>query len=79
MVPDSLRKSLSSELIVGLRLEIDSSGRVARVVRLGEYAGTSRYLANLAEAAARNWSFTPALRDGQPVASQYEVQFRFVR
>jgi hypothetical protein len=42
-------------------------------------AGPSAYFAKKASDAAHQWKFSPARRDGQAVASAWNVRFEFIR
>ena len=61
--------------IVVLRLFIDSAGTVSRA-QIVRSLGTAFDEAALA--AVRQWSFEPALRDGEPVAAEFHVTINFV-
>lgn len=69
----ALRRNESGEVL--LRIEVDSSGLPA-VVEVVRSSG-SRTLDRAAVAAAREWRFRPALRDGQPVPGTVNVPIAF--
>lgn len=69
----ALRRGETGEVL--LRIEVDSGGRAA-AVDIVQGSG-SRELDRAALAAARNWRFRPALRDGQPVAGTVNVPIIF--
>ncbi len=58
-----------------IRVTVDPSGEVssAKVDSLGP----SKYFANLAVQAARQWKFKPAQVDGQAVSSVWVLRFQF--
>lgn len=59
---------------VSLALTVDADGHVSRVDVL---ASGGADLDEAAVFAARQWTFTPAMRDGKPVASRIRVPFHF--
>lgn len=69
----ALRRGETGEVL--LRIEVDSGGRAA-AVGIVQSSG-SRDLDRAALAAARNWRFRPALRDGWPVAGTVNVPITF--
>lgn len=69
----ALRRGETGEVL--LRIEVDDMGR-AVAVDIVQGSG-SRELDRAALAAARNWRFRPALRDGQPVAGTVNVPIIF--
>jgi TonB family protein len=76
-VPKSARNTVTGKIKVNVQVDVDSSGRVtsARLTR----SGPSRYFANLALKAAREWEFSPPELNGQPSASAWMLHFRFSR
>ncbi|MDR3721260.1 MAG: TonB family protein, partial [Candidatus Acidoferrales bacterium] len=62
---------------VGVRVRVDASGKVASADL--DSAGPSKYFANLAVKAARNWEFTPAKVDGQNAPSEWLLRFEFAQ
>lgn len=62
---------------VDVRVTAGSSGRVADAA-FAEH-GPSRYFADAAMKAARQWRFEPAKADGQPVESVWLLKFEFTR
>jgi TonB family protein len=74
-VPRSASSTIRGAVRVGVRVQADASGRV-RGESL-ESAGPSKYFANLAEKAARNWEFLPPMADGQATSSEWIVRFEF--
>lgn len=72
--PDQAKR-LSISGVVTIRFEIDAEGRITSMLATGGH----NLLRKAAEEAARNWRFSPAKRNGIPVSSSYEVNFRFTR
>lgn len=76
-VPDSARNTIQGTVRVGVRVQVDASGSV--VGTSIDSPGPSKYFANLANRAARRWTFTPAKVDGQDVSSEWILRFEFAR
>lgn len=74
-VPLSASRTIRGTVKVGVRVTVDPSGNVSNATF--NTPGASRYFANLALQAARDWRFKPALVDGQAVSSVWILQFRF--
>ena len=76
-VSQSARNTITGTIKVGVRVEVDPSGKVtaARLVS----PGPSKYFAGLAMKAAQHWEFSPPEVDGKPAASTWLLQFRFKR
>jgi TonB family protein len=74
--PGALR-SITGKIRIQVRVNVDKAGNVAEA-RL-KTPGPSKYFAARALEAARGWKFKPALENGQPVASQWIVQFTLTR
>lgn len=74
--PGALR-SITGKIRIQVKINVDKAGNVAEA-RL-KSPGPSRYFAARALEAARGWKFKPALENGQPVASQWIVQFTLSR
>jgi eukaryotic-like serine/threonine-protein kinase len=80
VLPDAPRSALDTiqgAVRVGVRVNVDASGRV--VAAELESAGPSKYFANLAVKAARNWEFAPAKVDGQSAPSEWVLRFEFAQ
>jgi len=76
-VPASARNSINGTVKVGVRVEVDSSGKVTAATL--KSPGPSKYFAALALKAAQAWEFSPPEADGKPTASAWLIQFRFKR
>jgi TonB family protein len=76
-VPQSAKNTITGTIKVGVRVEVDSSGKITSA-KLAP-AGPSQYFANLALRAAEQWQFSPAQVNGQPASSAWLLKFRFKR
>ncbi len=76
-VPQSAKNTITGTVKVGVRVEVDSSGKVSAAKLTSP--GPSKYFANLAVKAAQRWEFTPPAVDGQPAPSTWLLKFRFRR
>lgn len=76
-VPQSARDTISGRVRVSVRVQVDASGRVVNADL--DSAGPSKYFANLAIKAARQWEFTPAKVDGQSSPSDWVLRFEFAQ
>lgn len=76
-VSQSARNTISGTVKVGVRVEVDSSGKVTSAKLASP--GPSKYFAGRALKAAQRWEFSPPEVDGKPTASTWLVQFRFKR
>jgi TonB family protein len=74
-VPQSAKNTITGTVKVGVRVEVDSSGKVTSAKLASP--GPSKYFANLAVKAAQRWEFTPPAVDGQPAASTWLLKFHF--
>ena len=76
-VASSARRTIDGKIKVGVRVEVDPSGKVTEVKLISP--GPSKYFARLALEASREWKFTPPQVQGQAVASQWDLRFAFRR
>jgi TonB family protein len=76
-VPRSASSTIRGAVRVAVRAKVDASGKVTGESL--ESAGPSKYFANLAEKAARNWEFLPPMADGQATSSEWIVRFEFAQ
>jgi TonB family protein len=76
-VSKSARNTITGTVKVNVRIEVDASGKVANA-RLASKP-MSKYFDRLSLEAAERWEFTPAEKDGQPIASTWLLHFRFRR
>ncbi len=76
-VSQSARRTITGTVKVGVRVEVDSSGKVT-AAKLAS-PGPSKYFAGLSLQAAQSWEFSAPEVDGQATASTWLIQFRFKR
>ncbi|HEY6370647.1 MAG TPA: TonB family protein [Candidatus Sulfotelmatobacter sp.] len=76
-VSPSARNTITGTVKVGVRVEVDSSGKVTAAKLTSP--GPSKYFAGLALKAAQRWEFSAPMVDGKPTASTWTIQFRFKR
>ena len=80
VMPDPLpgaMRTIHGKVNVLVRVNVGPAGEVTDAGF--ESAGPSRYFAEVAMKAARQWKFTPALSNGQPIASVWTLHFVFTR
>jgi TonB family protein len=80
VMPDVSRgaqNSITGHVKVSVQVTVDAAGNVSQAKLVS--AGPSRYFAERALAAARQWKFTPAQVDGQASASEWLLRFQFGR
>jgi TonB family protein len=71
------RNTISGTIKVGVRVEVDESGKVTAAKLTNP--GPSKYFAALALKSAREWQFAPPELNGKPTPSSWALQFRFKR
>lgn len=76
-VPVSARRTIQGKVRVQVRVSVSPSGEISSATLASP--GPSRYFARLALDASRRWKFRPAEVDGQPVASQWLLEYKFGR
>jgi TonB family protein len=76
-VPQSASETIRGTVRVGVRVQVDASGKVVGADL--DSAGPSKYFANLALKAARGWEFTPTKVDGQKASSEWILRFDFAQ
>ena len=76
-LPPAIRNTVTSEVEVQIKIQVDDSGRVVRVAPVGSAGPASGALVRVSEEAARQWRFAPAMRGNQPVASEVVLTFRY--
>ena len=76
-VSRSARDTITGTLRVRVKLDVDSSGNVARATFIT--AGPSKYFARQAMQAAQQWKFTPAQVNGKAAPSTWTLNFGFRR
>jgi TonB family protein len=76
-VSRSARMTIHGKIKVGVRVNVNAAGGVSGATLV--VPGPSHYFANLALRASQQWKFKPAEVKGQPVASEWMLQFLFGR
>jgi eukaryotic-like serine/threonine-protein kinase len=76
-VPQSARNTIQGKVRVGVRVQVDPSGKVTSAALAS--AGPSKYFAKLALKAAQQWQFTPPQTDGKAASSAWLLRFQFGR
>jgi TonB family protein len=76
-VPRSAMNTIQGKIRVSVRVDVDSSGKVASATLTSP--GPSQYFSRLALQAARRWEFKPPQVNGQPARSAWLLRFRFGR
>ena len=73
-ISQSALRTIHGTVKLGVRVDVDSSGNVteARITT----AGPSKYFANLALVAARQWKFDPPQVNGKAVSSEWMLHFQ---
>jgi TonB family protein len=77
VVPRSALETIRGAVRVGVRVQVDGSGKVVGADL--DSAGPSKYFANLAMKAARDWQFAPAKVNGQTTPSEWMLRFEFAQ
>jgi TonB family protein len=80
VLPDVSRNAqntITGHVKVSVQVSVDASGNVSQAKLVS--AGPSKYFADRALAAARNWKFTPPQVDGQAAASEWTLRFHYGR
>jgi hypothetical protein len=67
---------LQHEVTFRVRVAVDATGRVQRVVPVTTPDRTGQILIRAYTAAIRNWTFTPARRDGIAIPGETILSFR---
>jgi hypothetical protein len=76
-VGEGIRSRITAPLPIDVKVSIDREGRVTRAAAVQHEDGLVDYLAKRATAAALQWTFTPAKRDGKAVPSTRTIHFVF--
>jgi TonB family protein len=76
-VSRSAQNTIQGRVKVSVRVTVDASGNVSQATLTS--AGPSKYFANKAVAAARQWKFKAPQENGQPKASEWLLRFQFGR
>jgi TonB family protein len=76
-VPGKALSTIQGTVRVVVRAHVNASGRVSEAVL--DTPGPSRYFADKALAAARQWTFSSAVVDGHSDSSEWLIRFEFTR
>jgi TonB family protein len=76
-VSDKARSTIRGTVRVGIKVHVDPAGNVSAAEL--DSPGPSRFFADKALQAARNWDFVPAKLDGHNVASDWLIKFHFTQ
>jgi hypothetical protein len=76
-VPPELRRRVTSEVSIDVKVFVNRAGKVEYAELLSNGTGANRDLASLAVFSSRRWQFSPASRDGAPVPAEVVLRFRF--
>ena len=77
-VPQNARKRIRGKVRISVRVFVNPAGEVSAATTSNS-RGRSKYFASLALQAARGWKFHPPQIDGQSVASEWILRFKFRR
>ena len=76
-LPRAIRDTVTSEVEVQIKVQVDESGRVKRIAPLGSTGPASDSIISASAEAARHWRFAPAMRGNEPVESEVVLTFRY--
>ena len=74
-VPSQARNTINGTVKVKVRVAVNSQGKVSQAILVA--GGPSKYFANQALQAARQWTFVAPINDGKPEASEWTLGFEF--
>jgi TonB family protein len=77
VVSDKVRKLMSGEVVVRVRVNVDAAGKVIAAEPVGSNGGAAAALADSAVSAVKRWQFEPARRGGDKVAGDLVLSFTF--
>jgi protein TonB len=76
-LPAEIKSTITTDNTVAVRVHIDKSGRVVGATAASASGPVATSLVRYAVAAARQWRFQPARRNGKPVQSERVLEFLF--
>ena len=78
-IPEGIRSRIRARTVIPVEVEVSERGRVLRAVAEAQSGdGVSRYLAEQAQKAARDWRFSPArTKSGTRIAASKTIDFVF--
>jgi TonB family protein len=77
MVPDNVRRSITGEVVIKVRVSVDASGKVTAAEALSTGNAVAESLAAAAISAVKKWQFEPARRGEEKVAGEVALSFTF--
>lgn len=77
-VSDRARATIRGTVHVAVKVDVDAAGNVTNTT-LDPATASSKYFADLAVQAARDWKFKPAQLNAQAVSSQWVVHFLYTQ
>jgi periplasmic protein TonB len=77
VAPENVRRSITGEVIVQVKVNVDSSGKVIGAEPLGSGDPVAQALAGAAISAVKRWQFEPARRGAEKVTADTVLTFRF--
>lgn len=79
VIPASMRSSIAGEVTVSVKVYVGANGEVIGTVPVRQGDPTADQICVLAAEAVTRWRFEPVVQNGQPMASQTMVRFRFAK
>jgi TonB family protein len=76
-VSRSAQRTIHGRIKIDVRVSVDAAGNVSHATLVS--ASPSKYFADQALAAARQWKFNPARANGDAVPSEWNLRFHFSR
>jgi protein TonB len=77
LVSEKVRRSITGEVVVRVRVNVDAAGRVVAAQPVGNSSPVADALADSAISAVKRWEFEPARRGGDKVAGDIVLSFTF--
>lgn len=79
VIPSSMRNSMTEEVNVSVKVYVGANGEVLGTIPVRQGDPTADQICVLAAEAVSRWRFEPVRQNGQPVAAQTMVRFRFAK
>jgi TonB family protein len=77
MVSEKVRRLITGEVVVRVRVNVDAAGRVVSAEPVGGGSPVAEALADSAISAIKRWQFEPAHQGGDKVAGDIVLSFTF--
>ena len=77
MVPDNVRRSITGEVVIKVRVSVDAIGKVTAAEALSTGNAVAESLAGAAISAVKKWQLEPARRGEEKVAGEVALSFTF--